>query len=97
MIKMGMEASVRGTIPKGFNYVSDYSEDYKGSGVRTKRKAVRDTRWRWPGAEIPYLFAKGHFSKALRVLPWRSHWSIVSQISPAWVVCMLIFHVAVAF
>ncbi|BFZ00439.1 hypothetical protein BsWGS_03478 [Bradybaena similaris] len=63
MIKMGIEASVRGTIPKSFNYVSDYSEDYRGSGVRTKRKAVRETRWRWTGAEIPYLFAKGHFSE----------------------------------
>ncbi|CAG5136844.1 unnamed protein product, partial [Candidula unifasciata] len=38
-------------------------EDYKGSGIRTKRKAARNTRWRWTNAELPYLFAKGHFDK----------------------------------
>ena len=30
--------------------------------VRPKRKAARDVILRWPGAEVPYQLARGHFS-----------------------------------
>uniref|UniRef100_A0A0B6ZGY8 Metalloendopeptidase n=1 Tax=Arion vulgaris TaxID=1028688 RepID=A0A0B6ZGY8_9EUPU len=50
-------------VPKIYNYLHDSTEeDYKGSGIRTKRKAVREYRLRWTNAEIPYLFARGHFT-----------------------------------
>ncbi|CAG5130360.1 unnamed protein product, partial [Candidula unifasciata] len=61
MIKMGMMPAPIGAPPMNDGHVQDFTEDLKGNGVRQKRKATRNVRLRWTYAEIPYLFAKGHF------------------------------------
>lgn len=63
MVKMGMMPAPFGSpLRDDESYFFDFAEDYKGSRVRTKRKATRDVRLRWTNGVFPYSFAQGHFS-----------------------------------
>ncbi|XP_059138879.1 zinc metalloproteinase nas-15-like isoform X2 [Physella acuta] len=57
MVNMGMMPAPVG-VQMDENYF--FSDEY---GIRSKRKAIREETLRWTNAEIPYLFAQGHFTK----------------------------------
>ncbi|XP_005104709.2 zinc metalloproteinase nas-15 [Aplysia californica] len=72
MKKMGMYPAPLGSPPQDDDsrYIYEHSE--ARHGLRSKRKATANTRLRWTKAEMPYLFAKGHFDSKEEYMMRRS-------------------------